>query len=34
VIRIFTGGLLIIALLIPTIASRFKASAKHSEGGF
>ena len=24
VIRIFTGGLLIVALLIPTIASKFK----------
>jgi rhamnose transport system permease protein len=34
VIRIFTGGLLIIALLIPTIASRFKASVKHPEGGY
>ncbi|MBN2324231.1 MAG: ABC transporter permease [Spirochaetes bacterium] len=33
VIRIFTGGLLIIALLIPTIASRFRASVKHRRGG-
>jgi rhamnose transport system permease protein len=33
VIRIFTGGLLIVALLIPTIASRFHASVRHQEGG-
>jgi len=33
VIRIFTGGLLIIALLIPTIAARLKTSARYPEGG-
>ena len=33
VIRIFTGGLLITALLIPTIASRLQASARRLGGG-
>jgi len=33
VIRIFTGGLLIIALLIPTIASKFKTREKRMESG-
>ncbi len=33
VIRIFTGGLLIIALLIPTIAARLKTPARYPEGG-
>ena len=32
VIRIFTGGLLIVALLIPTIASKFKTREKKIEG--
>jgi rhamnose transport system permease protein len=32
VIRIFTGGLLIVALLIPTISSKIRVSARQQEG--